>query len=115
VLSLISKGNRTFQRPFIKYALLPFGNKLKLFVKIEFHLFDKRPIIEKLIWCIFPEIFYGMTQLQIKHKIPFLAYRPIGISANLFYQNTITFPTSFLVSPFVEMSVNDSDLKSLEI
>ena len=33
----------------------------------------------------------------------------------LFYQNTITFPTSFLVSPFVEMSFNDSDLKSLEI
>ena len=39
----------------------------------------------------------------------------VSSSAYLFYQNTITFPTSFLVSPFVEMSVNDSDLKFLEI
>lgn len=43
---------------------------------------------------------------------------PVGAvssSACLFYQNMITFPTSFLVSPFVEMSVIDIDLKSLEI
>jgi hypothetical protein len=39
----------------------------------------------------------------------------VGSSAYLLLQNTITFPTSFLVRPFVEMSVNDSDLKFLEI